>query len=439
MRPVGELDGHEPALLDEQDRDAARRGSGPGSRTASRRSSARARATARRAAARPGRATSARAIASCCCWPPESAPAWRFANSATTGKSPRTQSRSSATPSWRATPGEPEPQVLVDGQRGEDVPALGNERDARRGRCPPAGRGAAARRAGSRPPRRGTSPMIAWSVRRLAGAVRADQPDDLAALEPQVEPAHGRHAAVAHVDARAARGGSASRLDLELRPRDTPSRRRSSGGSRSGVPSASVRPAVEHVDPVADLHDQRRRCGRSGARPRRSRRGRSGRRRRRRGSRPRAARPRARPSARTAAGARAPARRRAGARRRAAGPRPLGRRALARPSRLEQLGRRAAAPRAGETPPPRAATSTFSRTVRPRNSRPCWKVRASPARPRRCGGQRVISVAPSSIRPDDGRSKPVRRLTSVVFPAPLGPIRPSTSSGASSRSTSSSA
>ena len=33
-----------------------------------------------------GSATSARAIASCCCWPPESTPAWRFRNSSTIGK-----------------------------------------------------------------------------------------------------------------------------------------------------------------------------------------------------------------------------------------------------------------------------------------------------------------------------------------------------------------
>ena len=38
---------------------------------------------------------------------------------------------------------------------------------------------------------------------------------------------------------------------------------------------------------------------------------------------------------------------------------------------------------------------------------------------------RDLASPPSSIRPDDGRSKPVRRLTSVVFPAPFGPIRPS--------------
>ena len=63
----------------------------------------------------------------------------------------------------------------------------------------------------------------------------------------------------------------------------------------------------------------------------------------------------------------------------------------AEPEQLEQLvGPRARASRA-RRPTPSAATSTFSRTVRPRNERLCWNVRASPARPRRCGLQPVTS------------------------------------------------
>ena len=45
----------------------------------------------------------------------------------------------------------------------------------------------------------------------------------------------------------------------------------------------------------------------------------------------------------------------------------------------------------GPRPTPSAATSTFSRTERPRNERLCWNVRERPARPRRCGLQRVTS------------------------------------------------
>ena len=79
-----------------------------------------------------------------------------------------------------AAPGEPEPQVLVDGQRGEDVPALGDEGDAGAGDVL---RPAAERppvRAGSRPPRRGTSPMIAWSV--------LDLPAPLGPIRPTISP-----------------------------------------------------------------------------------------------------------------------------------------------------------------------------------------------------------------------------------------------------------
>ena len=53
-------------------------------------------------------------------------------------------------------------------------------------------------------------------------------------------------------------------------------------------------------------------------------------------------------------------------------------------ARLQQLAaarRRGRARRAARAPTPSAATSTFSRTVRSRNERECWKVRARPARP----------------------------------------------------------
>src|SRR5579862_1623785 len=50
-----------------------------------------------------------------------------------------------------------------------------------------------------------------------------------------------------------------------------------------------------------------------------------------------------------------------------------------------------------------------------------------------------MSLSPSVIRPRVGRSNPVSRLTSVVLPAPLGPISPTASPAPSSRSTSESA
>ncbi len=81
----------------------------------------------------------------------------------------------------------------------------------------------------------------------------------------------------------------------------------------------------------------------------------------------------------------------------------------------------------GPAPTPSAATSTFSRTESPRNDRLCWKVRESPARPRRSGRQRVTSRPSSSTAPSSGKSKPVRTFTSVDFPAPFGPMSPTTS------------
>ena len=95
--------------------------------------------------------------------------------------------------------------------------------------------------------------------------------------------------------------------------------------------------------------------------------------------------------------------------------------------RLEELRRRGVAPRAGRAPTPSAATSTFSRTESPRNERLCWNVRERPARPRRCGRQRVTSRPSSSTAPSSGKSNPVRTFTSVDFPAPFGPMSPTTS------------
>src|SRR5206468_6139406 len=85
---------------------------------------------------------------------------------------------------------------------------------------------------------------------------------------------------------------------------------------------------------------------------------------------------------------------------------------------------------------PSAATSTFSCTVSDRKAWLCWKVLASPCLPRRLGLHRVTSRPSSSTLPELGRSKPLRRFTSVDFPAPFGPISPTTSRLLSSRVTS---
>ena len=118
-----------------------------------------------------------------------------------------------------------------------------------------------------------------------------------------------------------------------------------------------------------------------------------------------------------AARSRARARRRAAARRRArARPRAA---SASGQSRAARAARPPARARAGRAPTPSAATSTFSRTVRPRKERLCWNVRASPARPRRCGLQPVTSRPSSSTaagrRPvEAGEHVHERRLARAV-------------------------
>ena len=87
--------------------------------------------------------------------------------------------------------------------------------------------------------------------------------------------------------------------------------------------------------------------------------------------------------------------------------------------------RRAASRR--PSPVPTAAASRFSITGMSRKSLTAWKVRASPRRPSSCAESPVTSSPPSTTRPRVGRWKPVIALTSVVLPAPLGPISPKTS------------
>ena len=123
------------------------------------------------------------------------------------------------------------------------MPALGNERDARAGDVLRAARAAAVRRAGSRPPASGTAPMIACSVVDLPAPFGPIRPTISPRSSLQVEPAHRRDAAVAHVDPRSSSTASViDRLDAR-RPAPryavaTSKLRRIS----SGVPSASVRP-----------------------------------------------------------------------------------------------------------------------------------------------------------------------------------------------------
>ena len=176
-------------------------------------------------------------------------------------------------------------------------------------------------------------------------------------------------------------------------------------------------------------------CGRSAERPPRGRRAPNGRRRRTPAPRPPGGPRRARPAGGSAARWRAPGRPRACARRRGRGCRRAAPRS-GRARRARAAWSRGGAPRAALRREPSAATSTFSRTLSDANDRECWNVRARPARPRRCGLHRVTSRPDSSTVPAVGKSKPVSTFTSVVLPAPFGPISPTTSWRCSSSVTS---
>src|SRR3954470_15708889 len=82
-----------------------------------------------------------------------------------------------------------------------------------------------------------------------------------------------------------------------------------------------------------------------------------------------------------------------------------------------------------------AARRTFSCAGSSGKTFDTWNVRPMPARVRRNGGFDVMSAPSSSTRPLVGRSNPETRLKSVVFPAPLGPMTPSSSPSRTSSST----
>ncbi len=95
-------------------------------------------------------------------------------------------------------------------------------------------------------------------------------------------------------------------------------------------------------------------------------------------------------------------------------------------------GRGVVAPRNSRTErlPPRrrwAASRTFSTHGQRGNRLDVWNVRPSPPRARRATAPVVTSRPSSSTAPAWDGSTPETRLNSVVLPAPLGPITPSSS------------
>ena len=152
---------------------------------------------------------------------------------------------------------EAQAQVLLDRHLGEDVPALRNECDAgARDRL----RRTVAEAAGEPDVSAGRADDAhdREKRRRLAGAVRPDQPDHLARSIASEAP-HRRHRAVADVEA----------VELEHGPRLTARVRDGRAATEVRVGDVEVRPdvgrrplrelppLVENDDPVAHVHDQR--------------------------------------------------------------------------------------------------------------------------------------------------------------------------------------
>ena len=156
---------------------------------------------------------------------------------------------------------------------------------------------------------------------------------------------------------------------------------------------------------------------------------------------PRLARPGPGPS-RPACAARGPAptaSRRPG-RRRPAGPAPAMRPVAQPPLVAVRPGQRRAC--ADQKPARRwlaAPIMTFSSTVRPANRPVPWSVRAMPSPASLCGRSRASGRPPKLIVPACGRTKPHRTFSSVVLPAPFGPMIPVTWRPAAVSETSSSA
>src|SRR5882757_4581183 len=95
-----------------------------------------------------------------------------------------------------------------------------------------------------------------------------------------------------------------------------------------------------------------------------------------------------------------------------------------RAGRRRDSSRRASARKRKEWPACACtASATLSTAVNSRSTDVIWKERASPSRTRACVGRRVTSRPANWMVPESGLRLPVSWPTSVVLPAPLGPIR----------------
>ena len=82
-----------------------------------------------------------------------------------------------------------------------------------------------------------------------------------------------------------------------------------------------------------------------------------------------------------------------------------------------------------------AARATFSRMESLRKGRGIWNVRAIPRWQIASGVRPAISSPRKRMEPPEGPSAPEMQLKTVVFPDPLGPIRPTNSPSRTSKET----
>ena len=225
----------------------------PSVSNSARRPSGRGRATARRAAARrAARRARARSRAAAA-GRPRARPRAAGRSRATTGKSDSTHATSSARPSRLRRAGEAEPQVLVDGQRRVDVPALGHERDAEPRdalRAEPAQRAAVQPDVAARRPRRPSPRGASRTCRRRSG--RRDRRSPLRRPRGRCRAPRARPRSAP----RAPRGRAPPQTSRPLPPRYAFATSMFCRIS-SGVPSASVRPWSSTWMRSQTSHDQR--------------------------------------------------------------------------------------------------------------------------------------------------------------------------------------
>ena len=183
VRPVGERDRALRPLLDEQDRDAALADPAQRLEDAVDQRAAPGRATARRAAARRARRRARGRSRAAAAGRRRACPACRRRNSCSDRKEVVSVARAGRRRAAERA-GEPEAEVLLDGEarrRSDGPPARAR---CPRGRSTPASARAASGRASRMSPAgAGTSAHDRVQRRRLAGAVRADQADDLAPVD----------------------------------------------------------------------------------------------------------------------------------------------------------------------------------------------------------------------------------------------------------------